>query len=171
MRRAGKAFATYFLAVAIFALAAPLAAAAGGAGAPETSEWVRVEKVEVRMSVVGPVVLLAVYNRAIPIFVDPTVAESIQSVLSGEKTPRPLTHELMRRVVDELGGKVAEVRITLKGSTFYGDLKLAARGTEKVFDSRSSDAIALAIHFKAPIMVPRQLLETNGIDLEQGSET
>jgi bifunctional nuclease len=56
---------------------------------------IRVESVHVAMSQVGPVVLLRVANKAIPIFVDIIVAESIQGALSGEKPARPLTHDLM----------------------------------------------------------------------------
>jgi uncharacterized protein len=165
MIRVGKSFVVALLAIALCG-SAPLHAAATA-----DSQWVQVEKVDVRWSVVGPVVLLVVHNRAIPIFVDPTVAESIQSVLSGEKTPRPLTHELMRRVVAELGARVAQAQIVLKASTYYAVLKLIVGGVEKDFDSRSSDAIALAVLFNAPIVVPRQLLDSNGIALEQGSET
>ena len=65
----------------------------------------RIENVEVRVSPVGPVVLLKVRNKAIPVFVDAVVAESIQSALTGKKTPRPLTHELMRTVLEAFDGK------------------------------------------------------------------
>jgi bifunctional DNase/RNase len=52
--------------------------------------------------------------------------------------------------------------VTLKEGTYYGALTVAMPNTSKVFDSRSSDAIALAIHFKAPIIVGRDLLESAG---------
>jgi bifunctional DNase/RNase len=52
--------------------------------------------------------------------------------------------------------------ITLKDGVYYGDLTVAMKDTSKVFDSRSSDAIALAIHFKAPILVGRDLLDSAG---------
>lgn len=131
----------------------------------------RIEQVEVRMSLVGPVVLLKVRNRAIPIFVDGVVAESIQSALTDKKPPRPLSHDLMHTILDSFDGKVARVVITLKGSTYYADLTVLMRGAAKVFDSRSSDAIALAIHFKAPILVSRELMERAGTVLEDPIET
>ena len=110
--------------------------------------------------------LLKVRNKAIPVFVDAVVAESIQSALTGKKTPRPLTHELMRTVLEAFDGRVTQVVVTLKDRTFYAALTVTVQRTPKVFDSRSSDAIALAIHFKAPILVHQDLLDSQGVELE-----
>ena len=142
---------------------------AAAAVAAESAEQgrVRVENVEVRQSPVGPVVLLKIRNKAIPVFVDAVVAESIQSALTGKKTARPLTHELMRTVLEAFDGKVTQVVVTLKDRTFYAALTVAVQKAPKVFDSRSSDAIALAIHFKAPILVHQELIDSQGIDLDQ----
>ena len=148
-------------------LAFPPATAAAAEGAAGDAR-VRVESVEVRVSPVGPVVLLKVRNKAIPVFVDAVVAESIQSALTGKKTPRPLTHELMRTVLEAFDGKVTQVVVTLKERTFYAALTVVVQKTPpRVFDSRSSDAIALAIHFKAPILVHQELIDSQGIDLDQ----
>ena len=146
-------------------LAFPLAITAAAAESAEPAR-VRIENVEVRVSPVGPVVLLKVRNKAIPVFVDAVVAESIQGALTGKKTPRPLTHDLMRTVLEAFDGKVTQVVVTLKERTFYAALTVTVQRTPKVFDSRSSDAIALAIHFKAPILVPQELLDSQGVDLE-----
>ena len=127
---------------------------------------VRIEKVDVVASPVGPVVMLQARNRAIPVFVDPVVADSIQAALTGGKLARPLTHDLMRSVLQAFDGKVAQVVVTLKERTFYGALTVSLGKTTKVFDSRSSDAIALAIHFKAPIYVSPELLESSGLDMQ-----
>ena len=120
-----------------------------------------------RQSPVGAIVLLKVRNKAIPVFVDAIVAESIQGALTGKKTPRPLTHDLMRTVLEAFDGKVTQVVVTLKDRIFYAALTVAVQKTPRVFDSRSSDAIALAIHFKAPILVHQELLDSQGIDLDQ----
>ena len=128
---------------------------------------VKVEQVEVRASLVGPVVLLKVQGKAIPVFVDQIVAQSIAGALSGEKFPRPLTHDLMRTVLEAYDGKVSQVVITLKDKTYYADLTVLMRGTTKIFDSRSSDAIALAIHFKAPMLVSQDLVDKQGTSLEE----
>ncbi len=129
---------------------------------PLPAEPVRITDVKVRISDHGPVVLLGAEGKTIPIFVDLTVALSIQGALNGERLSRPLTHDLMHSILETYDGKVTQTVITLKGGTYYGALTVAMRGDTKVFDSRSSDSIALAIHFKAPIIVGRDLLESAG---------
>lgn len=126
------------------------------------SDLVKIAEVTVRMSDHGPVVLLQAEGRTIPIFVDLTVALSIQGALSGEKLPRPMSHDLMHTILNAYGGKVTQTVITLKSGTYYGALTVALKDQVKVFDSRSSDSIALAVHFKAPILVGRDLLESVG---------
>jgi uncharacterized protein len=133
---------------------------------PAYAEELKVESTEVRDSAMGPAVLLRIGNRAIPVFVDPTVAQSIQAALDGRKPVRPLTHDLMHNVLAGFDGRVTKVVVTLHDGVFYGALTVVVRGTSKVFDSRSSDAIALAIHAGAPILVSRELLNTAGIELE-----
>ena len=126
------------------------------------SAQVQIKDVEVRLSDHGPVILLKAEERVIPIFVDPTVAGSIHGALTGQKLRRPLSHDLMHSILDAFDGKVTQVVITLKDGTYYGALSVAVKDTTKVFDSRSSDAIALAIHFKAPILVGLYLLDAAG---------
>jgi bifunctional DNase/RNase len=128
---------------------------------------VTITQVEVRLSDHGPVVLLQAEGKAIPIFVDMTVAVSIQGALKGEKLPRPLSHDLMHAILQTFGGKVTQTVITLKGGTYYGALSVNLRDDVKTFDSRSSDSIALAIHFNAPIIVGRDLLNSAGRVLEK----
>ncbi len=133
-------------------------------------DQVRIQEVEVRTSAHGPVVLLKVGKQAIPIFVDHTVAGSIQAALTGYRTARPLSHDLMHTILKSLGATVTQTVITLKDSTFYGALSVATKEGTKVFDSRSSDSIALAVHFKAPILVSRQLLDQSGKGPEMPQE-
>jgi len=123
--------------------------------------------VQVRISDRGTVVLLLAEGKAIPIFVDLTVALSIQGALSGEKLPRPLTHDLVHTILDAYGGRVLRTVITLKGGTYYGALTVAMQDQVQTFDSRSSDSIALAIHFKAPILVGRDLLDSAGTVIDK----
>jgi bifunctional DNase/RNase len=131
---------------------------AGMAAADE----VRIQRLEVVLSEAGPVLLLKAGNKAIPVFVDVTVAESIHAALSGGKLRRPFPHNLMHSILTAYEGRVTQVSITLKESTYYAALTVVLRDSTKVFDSRASDAIALATHFKAPIMVSRELLEQQG---------
>ena len=154
------------LAIAIFCwLAAP--AGAAEQKKPSSPVQVRITQVDVGLSDVGPVVLLKAEGKAIPIFVDPTVAESIHAALTGGKTRRPFPHDLMHNVLSAFDGNVTEVAITLKGAVYYAALTVVVSGARKVFDSRASDAIALAVHFKAPITVSRALLDSAGQDLEK----
>ncbi|TAJ08559.1 MAG: bifunctional nuclease family protein [Nitrospirae bacterium] len=147
-------------------LSGSLAGAASGA----KTELVQIKDVEVRLSERGPVVLLKAESRTIPIFVDPTVAGSIHGAVTGEKFPRPLSHDLMHAILTSFGGQVSRAVITLKGGTYYGALTVTMPGSSRVFDSRSSDAIALAVHFKAPILVGRDLLESAGQPAPESKE-
>lgn len=158
--------------LAIFACLLPVISDAAGPGQERGTEsgLIRIEQVEVHLTVLGPVVLLKAQSKAIPIFVDSVVAESIHGALGGEKPRRPLSHDLMHTILDAFDGKVSQAVVTLKDGTFYADLTVVMRDTAKVFDSRSSDAIALAIHFKAPILVGQELLDSAGRNLEQPDE-
>ncbi len=146
-------------------LALPIAPAGASPSAP--SEQVTIADVKIRMSDHGPVVLLQAEGKAIPIFIDATVAVSIQGALNGERLSRPMSHDLMHAILEAFGGTVTQTVITLKGGTYYGSLTVAFKDHVKVFDSRSSDSIALAVHFKAPIIVGRDLLNSAGKLLEQ----
>jgi len=136
-------------------------------GLANPSDPVTIADVQVRISDHGIVVLLLAEGKAIPIFVDLTVALSIQGALNGEKLSRPLSHDLMHTILEAYGGKVLRTVITLKGGTYYGALAVEMQDQVKTFDSRSSDSIALAIHFKAPIVVGRDLLESAGRVVEK----
>jgi uncharacterized protein len=152
----------------LFALFLSLRLIAGEAVAAERDAGlVRIEATEVVEAPFGHIVLLKARNKAIPIFVDAVVAQSIHGALTGEKYPRPLSHDLMHAILQGFNGRVSRVVISLKGATYYADLTVIVNGTSKVFDSRSSDAIALAIHFNAPVLVSERLLEEAGKSLDQ----
>jgi len=157
----------------MLALSVGMMLAGTPAGAAVETGQVKIDDVQVRQSEHGFVVLLRAEGKIIPVFVDPTVALSIHGALSGEKTPRPLSHDLMHTILTTMNAKVTQVVITLHGGTYYGALSVETNDTTKVFDSRSSDAIALAIHFKAPILVGRDLLDSAGVTMKEpgGPET
>jgi uncharacterized protein len=136
----------------------------GGVGllsaqAPPLEGQVQIQDVSVLMSQMGPVVLLKAQGQVVPIFVDATVAGSIEGALRGVSFSRPLSHDLMHKILQEYGGTVVRAKISLKGQVYYGELEVAINGDRKVFDSRSSDAIALAIHFQAPIYVEQAVFD------------
>jgi bifunctional DNase/RNase len=137
--------AAYLILLCLFA---PVAVAEDGG--------VEVKQVRVALVEHSLVVLLIVDERFVPIHVDATVAGSIHSVLTGSPTPRPLSHDLMRLVLLELGAKVTRTVITLKEKTYYADVTITMGDRTWIFDSRSSDAIALALLFKAPIIIAKR---------------
>jgi len=146
----------------ISAVACLILSLVGGPTVSAAEEGVEIQEVQVRLMEHGPVVLLIVKDRFVPIHVDPTVAVSIASALSGGMAARPLSHDLMRLMLLEFGAKVTRVVITLKEKTYYADLTVTLGDRIFVFDSRSSDAIALAVLFKAPIVVAKPTWESAG---------
>ncbi|MBA2486558.1 MAG: bifunctional nuclease family protein [Nitrospira sp.] len=156
-----RAMTRWWSVLSLLSLLLTLSASGPQARADEAggASLVTIGEVHVRLSDHGPVVLLSAEGKTVRIFVDHTVAGSIQSALTGTKLPRPLSHDLMHSILEALGGRVVKTVITLKAGTYYGTLTVAFQGQEKVFDSRSSDSIALAIHFKAPILVDRAALD------------
>lgn len=105
-----------------------------------------------------------VMARRLPIVIGYPEAQSIECRLQNVKTPRPLSHDLMASIINQLGAKLIRVDIhRLPGGPYAGKLTV-----ENVFgqiceiDARSSDAIALAIRVGAPIFTSKQLLEKEG---------
>ena len=131
------------------------------------AKMVRVQSVEVFASPLGPVIALKIRNKSIPVFVEPVVAHSIQLALLGQLPARPLSHDLMHTILEALDAKVTQVVITLKDRIYYAALTIDVAGKPKVFDARSSDAIALAIRAKAPILLDSALVDEVGIEQKE----
>src|SRR2546430_401866 len=127
-----------------------LCAGLAGSVAKAQVGQVEIKNVEVRLSDHGPVILLKAEDRVLPIFVDPTVAGSIQGALTGQKMKRPLSHDLMHTILETFGGKVTRTVITLKDGVYYGELTVAMKDTLKGFDNGASHAVRLPINFKLP---------------------
>ncbi|HLY30200.1 MAG TPA: bifunctional nuclease family protein [Ktedonobacterales bacterium] len=98
-------------------------------------------------------------------------AYSIALELQGASPPRPLTHDLLKTVITELGGKLTSVIINdLVDDIFYARLVLDADGRHVEIDSRSSDAIAMAVRLKVGIFVSESVLERAGVTLQMAEE-
>lgn len=94
--------------------------------------------------------------RRLPIIIGAFEAQSIALEMEGIKPPRPLTHDLMKSIIDTLGGALNDVTINeLKDGTFYARLGM---DTQEI-DSRPSDAIALAVRYGVPIFVSDKVME------------
>jgi bifunctional DNase/RNase len=131
-----------------------------------------VELVAVRVDLASntPVVLLQELEeprRVLPIFIGAPEATAIAFALQGVVTPRPMTHDLMKTIVDELGASLDRVVITeLKESTYYAELHLSAGPKHPVISSRPSDAVAIAARTATPIFVSEELMEAEGVELQ-----
>ena len=110
-------------------------------------------------------------DRRIPIIVGGFEAQSIAIQLEGLKPPRPLTHDLFMNFANSFNIDLLEVNIhKLEEGVFYSKL-LCDNGEKKLsIDTRTSDAIALALRFKCPIYTTEEIMERAGIVLEFGSE-
>lgn len=109
--------------------------------------------------------------RTLPIFIGEAEAQAIALRLQNVETPRPLTHDLLKNVMDCMEWRLKRVVINdLVDSTFYAVLVAEREGTETEVDCRPSDAIALAIRCGAPIYVVKKVMEQAGIEVE-GEET
>lgn len=110
-----------------------------------------------------PIVILQELNgkRVLPIWIGRAEARAIAMELAGQKFQRPLTHDLMKTIIQGLDGRIRKVAIAeLKDNTFYAKL-FVEKGEEIVgIDARPSDSIALALRAKAPIYVADELLKT-----------
>ncbi|WP_117237460.1 bifunctional nuclease family protein [Thermus sediminis] len=112
------------------------------------------------------VVLLRTENeKLLPIVIGPLEGHHIMVALQGEKPPRPLTPDLLLSVMEMLQARLNRVEIIdLKEGTFYARLILEHRGIELEVDARPSDAMALALRAKAPILVAEEVVERAGVE-------
>ncbi len=105
-------------------------------------------------------------NRRLPIIIGAFEAQAIALEIEGVQPPRPMTHDLMKSVIDSLGGMLTEVYINeLKDGTFYAKIVFEDIGVE--LDARPSDAVALAVRTNAPIFVNSDVLDETAV-LPQG---
>jgi bifunctional DNase/RNase len=109
-----------------------------------------------------PIVILrdADNQRVLPIWVGPVEANAIALQIENVAPPRPMTHDLLMRVLAELGATLVRVIIQdLKDNTFYAYLELDREGEPVLIDARPSDALALALRTKARVFVHPQVLD------------
>lgn len=110
----------------------------------------------------NPVVVLVDLSgqKALPIWIGVFEAEAISRGIEEVVTLRPMTHDLMKQILDTFQVTLTRVVIhDLKDNTFYAHLYLNVEGEELIVDSRPSDAIALAVRVKAPIFVTESVIE------------
>jgi bifunctional DNase/RNase len=117
------------------------------------------------LSNVGFVVLLkgAEDHRSLPIFIGAPEAQAIAIQLNAIAIPRPLTHDLIKSILDQQECRLRRVEISdLKDGTFYATLVIERDGREMPVDARPSDAIALALRCAAPLFVAEDVMDEAG---------
>jgi len=133
---------------------------------------VRVRSLAVDPQGASPIVLLEELrgDRVMPIWVGVFEARAIAMEMEKVVPPRPLTHDLIKNILEGVNARVQNVVITeLKENTFYARIAVSAGANRVMIDARPSDAIALALRVKAPIFVAKAVLESSpGLDLRAG---
>lgn len=123
--------------------------------------------VRMKVKVVGldqnnmvPVVIITDHDEKgfIPIVIGPAEAGAISHGLEGRKHPRPLTHDLLKNLIESFDGKVDRVLIhDLRDETYFARIYIKTESGEREIDARPSDAIALALRVDAPIFVSEEV--------------
>jgi hypothetical protein len=116
-----------------------------------------------------PIVLLktAEGNKFLPIWIGHPEAAAILMKLQSQAPPRPMTHDLLSDMLEQLEAQVVRITVTeLRENTFYAQITVQQDGREIEIDSRPSDAIALAIRADAPIFAADTVIEESAIEFE-----
>ena len=99
-------------------------------------------------------------DRVLPIWVGIFEANAIALQIENIATPRPMTHDLLRNIITDLEGQVDRIVVSdLKENTFYAVIHLSVRGERVAVDARPSDAIALALRTRSPILVDETVID------------
>ncbi len=107
-------------------------------------------------------------ERVLPIWIGPFEGDALALQLGRGETPRPLSHDLMARLVEASGGQVEQVAVTrLEENTFYAVVTVAFEGRTAELDARPSDALNLAVRVGAPIYVDEHVMTQAGRTPEQ----
>lgn len=111
-------------------------------------------------------------NRYLPIWIGPYEASAIALELSNIKTPRPMTHDLIMNIINNLKISIDNIEITdIKDNTFYATINLKNTDSKVVkIDSRPSDAIATAVRSKCDIFVKEHVLKSGGLKIQSIDE-
>jgi bifunctional DNase/RNase len=116
-----------------------------------------------------PIVLLKAVdtNKFLPIWIGHPEAAAILMKLQGASVPRPLTHDLIVNILGELDVDIVRVTVTeLRENTFHASITVKQNGSEIEIDSRSSDAIAVAVRAQVPIYAADSVIEESAIEFE-----
>jgi len=131
---------------------------------------VKVDSIRISLMSEHRVIMLKVLDedRYLPIWIGPYEAEAIALRLQHRRTPRPLTHDLLKNMIAHLGGEVAYIVVNdMRNDTYYARILVDVDGEQMDIDSRPSDAIALAVRVEAPIFVEETVMDEAAITPEK----
>lgn len=110
-------------------------------------------------------------DRYLPIWIGPCEADAITAELQQQPVKRPLTHDLLKNVIRELGGRVVHIFINeLRNDVYYARILIDVAGRQIEIDSRPSDALALGVRVKVPIFVAEMVMDKAAIVEEEDVE-
>jgi len=133
----------------------------------------KVDKLGIDLLTHDPVVILkdADGKRFLPILIGPFEATAIALAMEGAPVPRPLTHDLMRTILETLDGRLEQVVIhDIRESTFFAKLVVRTDSELQEIDARPSDGIALALRMSAPIYVSDKIVLEESVSDKKGDE-
>ena len=111
-------------------------------------------------------------NKVLSIFIAPLEAQAIMTSALGFNQNRPLTHDLIKNILDICEAHVLHIIIdSVQGDTFYSKIAIEHNNKTFLIDSRPSDAIAVSLGYKVPIFIDENLIDSLGFILEEGSES
>ena len=145
------------------------------AGATVANRMIEMDLAGVRVELPSnqPIVLLKEREgeRYLPIWIGAAEAAAIALSLQGVVTPRPMTHDLMKNILEEMAVQVSEIVITeLRDGTFFAVINMQRNGSAFEISSRPSDAIALAVRLNTPIFASEEVLSEASILIPNGDE-
>lgn len=132
-----------------------------------------VESIRVNLVTQNRVVMLKEVQgeRHLPIWIGDFEAQAIAMELQGLAAPRPLPYDVMKSIVVDMGGTVDRILVTdLAQDVFFARIVIAVNGRSVEIDSRPSDAIALAVRARAPIMVDEAVMDRASVSLDADDE-
>ncbi|NTW01152.1 MAG: bifunctional nuclease family protein [Oscillochloris sp.] len=110
-------------------------------------------------------------TRYLPIWIGPFEAEAIALAIQGHEPQRPLTHDLLKSMIGDLGGHVSHIFVSdIQESTFYARIVIEQQGRMIEVDARPSDAVALAVRTDVPIFVESHVLEQAGVYFDEDEQ-
>ena len=105
-------------------------------------------------------------DRSLPIIVGSSEAQAIALYLEGVNMPRPMTHDLIVNILENMDGEISRILIArISNGTFFAEIEISTTNSgEIIIDSRPSDAIAIALRSKTPIYISDEIMDSAGLD-------